>query len=339
MKNPKAIIISRTDSIGDVVLTLPMLGILKKHFPNAKVIFLGKKYTRPIAVCCENIDEFVDWDELKSKTKNEQKGEIQSLKADAVLHVFPDKEIATLARSAKISLRIGTSHRLFHLFTCNKRLNFTRKNSDLHEAQLNLKLLSPFGINENYSVEELPKFYGFSKIKPLPDDLKSLIDKNRFNLILHPKSKGSAREWGVENFSRLIEILPKEKFKIFITGTKEEGEMMNDFISKNSNAMNLTGKLSLDELISFISSSDGLVAASTGPLHIAAALGKKAVGIYTPMRPIHPGRWMPIGQNASYLALNKECSDCRKSFDCKCIRGITPEDVMKKLHIGGSKNG
>ncbi len=107
--------------------------------------------------------------------------------------------------------------------------------------------------------------------------------------------------------------------------------MMRDFFLKNSKVINLTGQLSLDELISFIGNTDGLVAASTGPLHIAAALGKKAIGIYAPMRPIHPGRWAPIGEHASYLVWDKACNNCRKSFDCECIRSITPEDVVKQL--------
>ena len=45
---PKKIIISRTDRIGDVVLTLPMAGIIKSKYPNCKILFLGKTYTEPI---------------------------------------------------------------------------------------------------------------------------------------------------------------------------------------------------------------------------------------------------------------------------------------------------
>ena len=52
------IILSRTDNIGDVVLALPMAGMIKKHYPDCKVIFLGRTYTKPIIDACENIDEF-----------------------------------------------------------------------------------------------------------------------------------------------------------------------------------------------------------------------------------------------------------------------------------------
>jgi heptosyltransferase III len=70
---------------------------------------------------------------------------------------------------------------------------------------------------------------------------------------------------------------------IYISGTKEEAKTMGIFLNDlPSHVVNMTGKLSLSEFISFISSCDGVVACSTGPLHIAASLGKTAVGLYPP---------------------------------------------------------
>ena len=122
---------------------------------------------------------------------------------------------------------------------------------------------------------------------------------------------------------------------MYVTGTKDEGDQMRNFLDQHRNRItDLTGKLSLSELISFINTCDGLVAASTGPLHIAAALGKRAIGIYAPMRPIFPQRWAPIGKNADYLVLDKQCEACRKTMDCECIRSIRPEAVVEMLERG-----
>ncbi len=317
-QNINTIIISRTDSIGDVVLTLPVAHLLKEKFPNCKIIFLGKSYTKLVIECCANIDEIICWDEIQKQDKKKQLDLFKSLKADCIIHVFPNKQVAALAKSAGIPIRIGTSHRLFHWFTCNKLPNFTRKNSELHEAQLNFKLLAPLGIESNGSLKEMQNYFDFTGAKPLSNELSSLIDPDRYNLILHPKSRGSAQEWGIANFSELVKILPKDKFRIFVTGTKEEGKLLGDAFSKNDHVVNLTGKLSLTELISFVNNCDGLVAASTGPLHLAAVLGKKAVGIYTSVRPIHPGRWAPIGKNALFVqAVN--------------VSEVKPKDVAKIL--------
>jgi heptosyltransferase-3 len=328
----KKIIISRTDSIGDVILTLPVTGILKKLIPESEIIFLGKSYTRDIIAACKHIDKFVDWDNVLGLDQAARIKFIQNLNADAIIHVFPVKEIAELAKHAKIRLRIGTTGRYYHYYTCNRLVAMSRRRSKLHEAQLNLKLIKPFGGKGVYTIKEIQESYGISINDPLNPNVLMLIDKNKFNLILHAKSKGSAREWGIENYSKLIRILPEDKFRIFITGTHEEGlSVKKDLIDPHSNIIDLTGKFSLKELISFINETDGMVASSTGPLHIAAALGKHVLGLYPPIKPMHPGRWAPIGKNADYLVQEKNCSKCRKNDHCECLESITPEAVKNKL--------
>ncbi len=326
------IIISRTDSIGDVMLTLPLAGILKKYFPDIYILFLGSAYTKDIVECCEYIDEFIDWTLLNKLSENEAIIELKKYNTDTIIHVFPRKEIAILAKKANIKNRIGTTNRTFHWFNCNQLVKLSRKNSNLHESQLNTKLLNPLGIDKDFNLSEIASYYGFSKINALPEKFNLLINKEKFNLILHPKSKGSAREWGLENFARLIEILPTDKYKIFITGTEAEATLMqSEILDKYKNITNLTGKLTLSEFIAFIAVADGLIAASTGPLHIAAALGKHAIGIYPPIKPMYPIRWKPVGENAHYFVKEKICNDCRKTNDCHCMKSISPEEIKEYI--------
>lgn len=334
MTEPNHIILSRTDSIGDVILTLPLAGFLKKKFPRTKISFIGRSYTEAIINMSKHVDKFIDWDEFSKKNKRDQKYFFKKLGADWIIHIFPNKEIARLAKRVKIKNRIGTSHRTFHWLTCNKRVDFSRKDSELHESQLNFELLAPLGINDIPELHYMKDFYGFVNLPEPTQEMRYLVDKKKFNVILHPKSQGSAREWGLFNFDQLIKNLPADKFKIFITGTHKEGRLMKEFLEQNKDRVkDLTGKFKLNELVAFISLCDGLVAASTGPLHIAAALGKKAIGLYAPMRPIHPGRWAPIGKNVKVLVLDEYCEDCRLSGDCRCIKSIPPLDVVEALEI------
>lgn len=327
MSELKTLILSRTDSIGDVVLTLPVAHVLKQKFPSCRIIFLGKTYTKPVLECCSSVDEIVCWDEIEKLEEKKRLEFFKSLEADCIIHVFPNKQVAGLAKKAGIPVRIGTSHRLFHWFTCNRLPNFTRKNSDLHEAQLNFKLLQPLGLPGEAALNDIRTYFDLQKIKPLSAPLSALIDPNRRNIILHPKSKGSAVEWGLENFSKLIKILPADKFKVFVTGTQQEGELVRSLLSENPQAVDLTGKLSLTELISFISHCDALIAASTGPLHLAAVIGKLAVGIYPSVRPIHPGRWSPIGKRVKVFVSSTSCTKCGSGEGCNCLSSVKPEEV------------
>ena len=67
--SPKKIVISRTDNIGDVILTLPLAGILKEKYPDCKIIFLGNSYTEAIVRVSVHVDEFINWEELKDDVR------------------------------------------------------------------------------------------------------------------------------------------------------------------------------------------------------------------------------------------------------------------------------
>jgi heptosyltransferase-3 len=308
-----------------------MAGLIKKHFPECKVYFLGRSYTKDIIGLSRFVDEFINYDEVEKLGTKEQIHFFKKYNTDIFLHVFPKKQIASIAKKAGIPLRVGTTNRAYHWLTCNKLIKLSRKNSDLHESQLNLKLLSFLNINTDLNLTEIKDLYGFTRILKLQTEYSNLLDKNKFNVILHPKSKGSAKEWGLDNFEKLIAMLPDDKFKVFISGTEQDGKLMRDFLNENTKATDITGKLSLEQFIAFIAQSDGLVAASTGPLHIAAALGKVAVGLFSPKRPIHPGRWMPVGKNAHYLVYDKDCAKCSKKQECDCIVKIDPKQILALL--------
>lgn len=331
--NGKRIIISRTDSIGDVVLTLPLAGIIKKKFPGCEIIFLGKGYTRDIISLSENINEFADWDTFHGMEPDAAIRKLRDLHSDIILHVFPRSAIARLAKMAGIPVRVGSTGRLYHYFNCNVLVPLSRRRSPLHEAQLNTLLLKPLGFDGVPGPEELSGFYGINDIPVIMQDTEKIIDKTRFNLILHPKSKGSAREWGLENFRKLAGLLDPLKFKIFVTGLDSEKEILQkEGFFEDLPAIDMTGKFDLSELIGFISHCDGLVAASTGPLHIAAATGKHAIGIFPPIKPMHAGRWGPVGKQCVSFSLDKKCSKCRKSDFCECMQAVKPEDVAAYLN-------
>ncbi|HXB06209.1 MAG TPA: hypothetical protein VNW04_03820, partial [Puia sp.] len=238
-------IISRTDAIGDVVLTLPVAGVLKELYPQARLLFLGRSYTEDVVTASVHIDGFLNWDEYKTLPPAEAAQALTATGADTIIHVFPDRQIARLAKKAGIKERIGTTNRVYHWLTCNRLVKLSRRHSPFHEAQLNLQLLKPLGAKDLYSLEEIGHYFGLNRLQPLPATIVALPDPQKYNLVLHPKSRGSAREWGLDNFRQLIRLLPGEKFKIFITGTAAEGQQLRSLLEEFPFLTDLTGKLSL----------------------------------------------------------------------------------------------
>ncbi|MFM2207162.1 MAG: hypothetical protein RL213_1137 [Bacteroidota bacterium] len=329
----KRFLISRTDSIGDVMLTLPMCVWLKERFPSSELVFIGKGYTRPVVDSFSVIDRFIDWADYSGKTAKEKAKMLGELDADVILHVFPVKEIAVAAKSAGIPLRIGTSHRLFHWFTCNNRVSFSRKNADLHEAQLNFQLLRPFGLTEPPSLSSLIENLEAFRVPEvsLPPDVEDRLSRSEKTVILHPKSQGSAVEWPMDSYINLAGKLSERGYTVFFTGTEKEGVMFRSQLPADSSIIDVTGKMDLYQLIRFISRCGNLVACSTGPLHIAAYCGIRTVGLYSPKRPIHPGRWAAIGKDVRILTFDDHCPACTAGKPCDCIRCISVDKVLQEI--------
>jgi len=151
MLEPKKILISRPDAIGDVCLTMPVCMALRAKFPNAQLVYLCRAYTKEVVACFEPIDALLTIEELEQAS---QLTRLELLgKYDVVIHLFPNKVVAKWCKEAAVKMRIGTAHRFFHFYTCNVRPRFTRKHSELHEAQLNFKLLAPLGIQARVTIK------------------------------------------------------------------------------------------------------------------------------------------------------------------------------------------
>ena len=330
--------VSRIDAIGDVVLTLPVAGRLKQQFPGCRVVLIGRTYTAPVAAACPWVDNFLNLDDLLKQPESAQVASLRSYGAAAIIHVFPNKTLARLAQKARIPVRIGTRNRWQHWLTCNRLVALSRRHSPLHEAQLNLQLFQPLSASPAIPLAEVAELVRLNPIEPLPMSFQQLLRQRQpgqLNVILHPRSRGSAREWGLDNYGQLARLLHQAGHRVFITGTAAEGEELASWLTQHAAylAADLTGQLSLPQFLSFIAAADGLVAGSTGPLHLAAALGRHALGLYPPIRPMHPDRWGPLGPHAEFMVFDKlNCEDCRlQPAACSCIRAIAPLAVAARV--------
>ena len=320
---PSRILICRTDNIGDVVLTLPLAGYLKHTIPGVQVDFLVRAYAAPVVRCCAFVD----------RTLALEQQDIDSLFAgdayDTVIFAFPHRALGRAARRARVPNRVGTSHRLHHWINCNRLAHFSRVRSRLHEAQLNFALLQPLGIDHIPALAEIPALYGMTAPQLAAAD--ALAAQAAFNLILHPKSNGNGREWPLARYAELAERLQDDPaIAIWITGSPAEGDLLAreaPALLAMPNVRNLFGQFDLAALVALIGVADGLIASGTGPLHVAAALGRPTLGLFPPIAPIDPARWGALGQRASSVCGTAACATCTGAQTCACMQAITAAAV------------
>jgi ADP-heptose:LPS heptosyltransferase len=326
---PAHILICRTDNIGDVVLTLPMTAYLKEIYPGVKIDFLCRAYAAPVVAHCRFVNHVVALESLKDPAAF-----FSQAKYDTVIFAFPNRRLAQAAKKAGVRNRVGTSHRLFHWFTCNRLAHFSRVKSTLHEAQLNFALLRPLGIDFTPTLAQIPPLYGLTASARA--DVAALFTSPtgdaRFNLILHPKSNGNGREWPLGHYTALARLLEKEPaVQIWLTGSAAEGVIVAQqapALLDLPNVRNLCGTFDLDGLTALIGACDGLIASGTGPLHMAAALGRPTLGLFPPIKPIDPARWGALGLHAQSLCAAVPCGACQQPDACTCMQKITPEQVQ-----------
>jgi len=138
-------------------------------------------------------------------------------------------------------------------------------------------------------------------------------------------------EWPLEKYIQLAEHLIEKGKTICFTGTDVEGEQFRSQIPKNDHIIDTTGKLSLLELIKLCAQAEGLVACSTGPYHLSAVFGKKAVGLFSSRKPIHPIRWAALGLNSKSIVFDENCPKCKKGLKCNCIEQIEVERILSSF--------
>ena len=151
-------------------------------------------------------------------------------------------------------------------------------------------------------------------------------------------SYGSAKRWYPEEFSKVI-IELSDRYDITILGGVKEKEIAFDIqrlIEKKgvTNYKNLAGKLSIAELISYISRFDLFITGDSGPMHIAAAFKIPTVSIFGPTKDIETSQWK--NKNSIILKKNLPCRPCMKR-ECplghhNCMRLIKAKDVLTEIH-------
>ncbi|WP_424193114.1 glycosyltransferase family 9 protein [Ampullimonas aquatilis] len=324
------ILICRTDNIGDVVLTFPIAARLKQMLPGVRISFLCRAYAASVVRFCKDVDQVF---EVESVTDNLLRFFKQS-GIDTVIMAQPDHDIIQAAFRAGVKHRIGNARqKIYQLIYCNRRIRFSKSTSDLHESQLNFEFLQAYGRRSIPSLDKMPSLYHFQI--PTIRDFEVLFRTHAFNLILHAKSNGHGREWPIEYYATLAEMLSSHPdIHLWLTGSAKEGEWLlqhGQALLRRGNVTNVCGRFSLAELTSFIGQADGLIASGTGPLHLSAAIGQRTLGLFPPTRPMHPGRWAPVGRRTWTLCCENSCANCEQITEssCDCMRKITPQHVAE----------
>lgn len=329
------ILLVRTDRLGDVILTLPLLPVLRKHFPDSHIAMLLRRYTGEIMEGNPYVDELIWYDDVDGLIPfGAMRKTLHNKKFDAVIVVYPTLRLAWLMFRSRIPARIGTGYR-YYSFLFTKRVFEHRKDAKRHELEYNFTLLKELGCPDNGP----PEFYidipveAERNVRQLLESLR--IDPRKDLIILHPGTGGSAREWSVENFGRLgTKLIARNDVQVVVSGGRGEGEKVSGVLREMGNkAVGIVDRMNLKELAALIRLARLFVSNSTGPLHLAAAVGTPVVGLFPQASAMSPRRWGPY-TNLKKVIVPPAPHDCRKCSGkseepCSCMASITVDEVYE----------
>ena len=330
------ILVVRPDRLGDVVLSLPVLTLLKRHYPDAKITFAVQSW---IADGLEPILKGIEVLRIPN-SRSEWRNLVKSHHFDAAV-VLQSKLAVTLGIfRAGIPIRVGPVGKPHTWFLFNKRIRQNRSKVEKHESQYNCDLLKELGVEIPENIESF-----FPAFKPNPESLYSvkawLEAHDLFSkyVVVHPGMGGSAENWPKDHYQKLVKELTEQSVRVVITHGVGEFKLAEK-IKGNTPAIIFGGHApkSLSELGALYAGAKCVIAPSTGPLHWAAAFGAPVVSFYPKIRVQSAKRWGPLATSSKKSVFIPDVG-CKAVFRCNgpkcpdypCMQKIPVASVLNAV--------
>jgi ADP-heptose:LPS heptosyltransferase len=330
--------------MGDVALVTPVLMEMKRRFPEVYVIMLTRSTFRSFFQESDHLSVF------SPDFKKRHKGfpgllhlymEIkEQYKIDHVidLHdVVRSKILRFLFRAG------GTPVSVIDKGRKDKKdlIEGVRKAQLKHTVHRYCDAFKEAG----FTLEPSDKQSIITKKNGLSNSEEIFRSKTDLRIGIAPYALHKLKMWPEENMVLLMKkIAEKQRTGFFLFGGKEEAKQLEGIKDKVSGAVNLAGKLSLEEELAVISKLDFMIAMDSSNMHMAALVGTKVISIWGGTDPLNGfGAWMQPEEYSIRIPVNeltcRPCTifgkgDCRRG-DMACMNWLTPEKVLDQIEKTG----
>lgn len=304
----KRFLIARLSALGDTVCSLPAASALKRGFPDSHIAWVVDKKWAGVVECCEAVDQVIPISfSLKSLPTYDQE-------FDAALDLQGLAKSGLCVWRAKAKQKVG-----YH---------WRREGAWLFSQQV---LPDPTSIHVVDQYVDVARAVGGQmdraefRMKPRDEDVqtvRSLLASHGVTgkyVVVNAGAGWETKRWVAKYFAEVIDRLSEQGIASVLTGSKgkPDVEAAEEVMCACVNQpVSLLGKTSVRELIALIDGSAAHLGGDTGSSHIAAALGRPAVSMYSITK---PHRSCPYGQIDRCL------------YDPDALANIKPDAVFDAL--------
>ena len=328
------LLVIRLSSIGDIVLTSPVVRCIKQQRPEHEIHFLTKKNYAPVIIHNPYIDRIHllrDWKETIDELRNEN--------FDAIIDLHHNRRTRQLAWSLKKPAKRFYKANIEKWLMVNFKWDRLPKK---HIVDRYLETVNFLGVmNDGGGLD-----YFISKEEEVTSD-RLPSDHSHGFVTISIGGNHFTKKWTIPQWKSLSNAL---KVPVVILGGPEDQEAGEEIASNQPTVFNGCGKFSLNESASLIRQSLFVITHDTGMMHIAAAFGKKIISIWGNTIPefgMYPYYGDAVENKTDYQRFSKmvevenlPCRPCSKiGYDhCpeghfRCMQQITESDVLRAIEM------
>ncbi len=350
------IIVIRPDRLGDVILSTPVFDVIKRHYPRAHLAVMVQAAVAPLVRGIPAVDEVLiyepDGRHHGLRGLGQLVRDLRSRRFRVSVVLQTQWRIAAAVFLANIRYRVGPISKPHSYIFYNRGVRQHRSHVEMHETDYNLQLLRRLGIrvgtrkvpvqvHSSETARALARAWLAEKGFPFQDPL----------IVVHPGMGGSALNWPESHYLEFIRALLRDGRWILVTGGPTEVSLLNrirDGLGSLGERAIFYGNTepsspqqgSIEFLAGLFSCASLVVAPSTGPLHLAVALGRPVVTFYPPIRVQSAIRWGPYLKDESRASVLVPEVFCGQEFKClgnlcnyfPCMKGLTVTEALEEAN-------
>jgi heptosyltransferase-1 len=325
---PRRILIIKPSSLGDVTHALPVLGLLRRRWPDAQVSWVVAPMYAGLLEGLRGLDEVILFDRRRFGTAWRDLGagvdlvrfkqDLRRRRFDLVIDLQGLLRSGWLAWLTRAPVRVG--------FANARELAWAFYTHRVHVGTMQQHALQRYlRVAEALGCPTSPIEFQF----PVTDADRRHIDRvlgdvRRFAVLL-PAANWPTKRWPIEYFASLAGPLRQ---RLGLASVVAGGPDSVELARRIPAALNLAGNTTLPQLVALFERADLVIANDSGPMHIAAALHRPLVALFGPTSPLRTG---PFGREDSVLRLDMPCSPCfsRRCSHQSCLRWLNVDAVLR----------
>ena len=319
----KNILLIKLRYLGDVVLCTPLLPLVRKRFPEAKITFLVNPGASEVLDGNPYLDEV--W-EVPRQSWWQQLRFIQQVRGrdfDVVIDLTDGDRSAFLAWASGAPVRLGYNREQRWRGKLYSQV-LPSAYATMHMVDYHQQALVALGIHE--SVGEPEVFVRSEVSQPGKDLLSQILSNGERIVLLHSTARYDNKVWPLERFAEVADRLSEQGMRVVLIGSTQDIQMGQQIQNLTTHKPeNLMGKTSLSQLTALMKRSQLLIGNDGGPMHMAAAVGCLVLGLFGPT---DPAVWGPRASTAKVIYKGLNCEEC---FHAGCIRG--EESCMRQITV------